>query len=134
MKHLFAPHNIALAAKEKGFDEKCLAYFVKGEVSPQGDFVTDVRNSKITPTLASFYSIDSTAPLYAQLISWLQKEHGILIYPKYQRFDSEPEYWIMRSGAPDFLCGTIDKSLEVALATINFPVPDWSGTTPNRLG
>lgn len=56
MKHLFVPTDIALMAKEKGFNEECFTGY-----NSLGDFI---------PRFDGFASFEVAAPLYQQLIDW----------------------------------------------------------------
>ena len=72
MKHLFVPYEIALLAKEKGFDEHCLAYH---------SFYKD-NNGLFTMCKAGSAknSVEQvTAPLYQQLVDWFREKHYFLI-------------------------------------------------------
>ena len=71
MEELFIPIELALLAKEKGFDQgKCLANYSglnKGLYMPKAAFDTP---------------LDCGAPLYAQIIDWLEKEHKFWLFYK----------------------------------------------------
>lgn len=68
MKHLFLPYELAVIAKEKGFDERCFTYYYKGEI----------QSISVLP----FESEDKViAPLYQQAIDWLEEKHRIFIMP-----------------------------------------------------
>ena len=69
MKHLFVHYELALLAKEKGFDEECLAYW------------DETFNFWLG---GSGFSGDKTlifAPLYQQLVDWFREKHLIAIEP-----------------------------------------------------
>lgn len=70
MKHLFIPYELAVIAKEKGFDESCLAYY-------------NDNGKLIKKWIAICPSNYSCAPLYQQIVDWFRKEKCILIYPIY---------------------------------------------------
>lgn len=81
---LFVPTNLALMAKEKSFNEKCLGYrYPDGEVillectpfSNERDsgVCTSKNGSKIFT-----YGV-TAAPLYSQLINWFIEEHKLYI-------------------------------------------------------
>lgn len=81
MKQLFLPYNLALLAKEKGFDEPCLF-----KHNPQATFDHDKINLiKHNPlgSLNFFYNSDGiiTAPLYQQMIDWFFDKHHINVVP-----------------------------------------------------
>jgi len=70
MKHLFAPYNLSLLAKEKGFNEPCLRYY-------------NVGHNKDAPIRLSMFKNEQmgsvSAPLYQQLVDWLETTHRVLI-------------------------------------------------------
>lgn len=75
MKKLFIPYELALLAKEKGFDEPCFAAYVEKEF----------RLSLAIPIINhndAFY-LTCSAPLYQQIIDWFRETHriNILIHP-----------------------------------------------------
>jgi len=79
MKHLFVPYEIALALKEKGFEEECLAYFL---TSTQPDPVITVCNpNKQYPEWINTIS----APLYQQVVDWFREKHKIHFDICYER-------------------------------------------------
>lgn len=120
MKHLFVTYEIALLAKEKGFNETCFAFYKDGELKMVQihNFDSLIQATNTSKTILDFYQIACFAPLYEQVIQWLQLDHGVLVYPKYQRFNSEPEYWIKTRNEADLLCVTIDKALTEAFKLI----------------
>ena len=73
MKHLFVSYELALLAKEKGFNEPCLACF------------SDLHNAPNSILLTGnypyfFYKNDMcslSAPLYQQLVDWFREDHKI---------------------------------------------------------
>lgn len=71
MKHLFVPDELSLLAKNKGFNEKCLAIF-----DNEGFRLTrePLRNSELEGNHWRF-----TYPLYQQLIDWFRNVHSINI-------------------------------------------------------
>ena len=74
MKHLFVPYDIALALKEKGFDESCLAFYYGQLKKLEIGFnwlSEGCRNSLIESFIA--------APLYQQVCDWFREKHNIHI-------------------------------------------------------
>lgn len=73
MKKLFVPYNIALLAKQKGFDEECLA-----AIYPDGELIEQLfgklRRSKNEEMVIA-------APLYQQIVDWFREKYGILLLP-----------------------------------------------------
>ena len=75
MKHLFAPYELALLAKEKGFDEPCCAEHVNSEIiSDQSGLFSPFTN---TLTNHSARQNPISAPLYQQLVDWFRDKHDI---------------------------------------------------------
>lgn len=70
MQHLFLPYELALKAKEKGFNETCLACYAYGRES-EGVIVAtmDVNNDRGY----------TAAPLYQQIIDWFLKEYDFYV-------------------------------------------------------
>lgn len=104
MKHLFLSCALSLKAKEKGFDQPCLAYYTNryggGTEHPTpihqhegsgiiGDDNTSFKNCK--------YFI-ATAPLYQQIIDWFREKHDIYIIPGIQ---FEPAVEVEEDEEPD---------------------------------
>ena len=79
MKHLFAPYELSLLAKQKGFNEPCFGvYYAKEKElnqykgfpdSGNEDDFSFTKNSNLTETWV-------TAPLYQQLVDWLRENHN----------------------------------------------------------
>ncbi len=63
MTDKFVPYEIAVLAREKGFDEPCFGYFTDTECK----LFVDIRGEDITNSTFGFYP---TAPLYLQLVGW----------------------------------------------------------------
>lgn len=71
MKHLFVPYEIALLAKEKGFNEDCITRW--GETSKKlYETWKPMKNSEDCEDFTA-------APLYQQLVDWFDKKHKINI-------------------------------------------------------
>lgn len=60
MKHLFIPYCLAVLAKKKGFDERCLGIWLDED----NLFQADCRKAHN----------DILAPLYQQIVDWLREE------------------------------------------------------------
>lgn len=65
MKQLFLPYELAVIAKEKGFDEECFGYYLQEilHIKPKYGF-GNILN----------------APLYQQIVDWFREKHNIWIY------------------------------------------------------
>lgn len=86
MKHLFVPYELALLAKEKGFNEPCIAeYFHKeltfytnedDEYSGECVELTAYKNESL-----NHFDVKNTvsAPLYQQLVDWFREKHSLSV-------------------------------------------------------
>jgi len=85
MKHLFLPYNLALLAKEKGFDEEVLGWY-----NTDKDFILPLHKQWITidcefPKRNSDFRKDGNslifiaAPLYQQITDWFREKRNIHI-------------------------------------------------------
>lgn len=75
MKHLFVPYELALLAKEKGFNEECLGWWWKDN---GGKLFLNTNNAFGADADRDMFL--SNAPLYQQLVDWFRKKH-IMIRP-----------------------------------------------------
>ncbi len=74
MKHLFVPYELALLAKEKGFDEECLGCYSKHE--------NEYLRYLMFHDCSSNSETRLRAPLYQQLVDWFRETHGIEVSVK----------------------------------------------------
>jgi hypothetical protein len=70
MKNIFIPYELAVIAKEKGFNEQTLAFYTTTEkeliqIPLEGKTVLNHLQLK--------------APLYQQILDWLREEHNLFI-------------------------------------------------------
>ncbi len=72
MKQLFVTPEIAIALKEKGFNEPCLGHYNSNN---EFMFFADVRNCN-TNSEFGFYP---TVPTHQQVTDWLREKHKIFI-------------------------------------------------------
>ena len=124
MKDLFVPYNIALLAKEKGFNEPCLAMYNHSNVVSNPS-LNVVKNDW-------FFEIESdkdrcSAPLYQQLIEWFKSNYGITIFQiPLEGDDYNPVTWcycahdLKKSGEFSYepLKVNLDESLSLAFKLI----------------
>jgi hypothetical protein len=68
MKHLFIPYNLALIAKEKGFNDPVFSVYYNGEYHEHG-----IQNEFL------IQKNECSAPLYQQMVDWMREKHGIYI-------------------------------------------------------
>ena len=90
MKKLFVPYELALLAKEKGFDEECIAeYFDKrltfyhnlddkeeDDMTSECDTIICYKNS--TPNHFD-KELTVCVPLYQQLVDWFRERYNLTI-------------------------------------------------------
>lgn len=71
MNHLFVPYELAVKAKEHGFDEPCFGWW------------WDDNSSKVVHLTPQMTQLELTfsAPLYQQLVDWFEEKHEIIILP-----------------------------------------------------
>ena len=77
MKEQFVTYEIALALKELGFDEECLAYFNNDKYR---DLICTCENGMDGDFTIHHYSGDVNAPLWQQVIDWLRENYNIYIW------------------------------------------------------
>jgi hypothetical protein len=107
MKHLFLPYELALIAKEKGFDEDCIAMYFKTSKKLSIDS-KNLLSNKICSGI--------TAPLYQQIIDWLLEKHQISIEPQINPdlrwiIDFVPNILLTHEGSGNFTFFTGSKKL-----------------------
>jgi len=77
MKNIFVPYELAVIAKEKGFNEKCINYYSK--IDKQLSYSMD---GVVMLKVDDFNSTNHvSAPLYQQIVDWFRKNHNIAIEP-----------------------------------------------------
>lgn len=101
MKHLFVSYELAVLAKEKGFEQECLAHYNKQE---------ELILSGHTQYALDKYNLGIQAPIYQQLIDWFREKHKIKFSETHQEFDAT-RYALTQKGE---LIGIweLDESLE----------------------
>ncbi len=68
MKRLFIPYELAVIAKEKGFDEPCFGYWnLTNGQSIMYPFITSNKANVVA------------APLYQQIVDWFREKHKVII-------------------------------------------------------
>lgn len=73
MKYLFVPYEIAIVAKSQGFNEPCLAYYERQQLSN----IVEYSNSKLRQE--NLINGQCLAPIYQQLIDWFRDKHNLHI-------------------------------------------------------
>lgn len=74
MKQLFVPYDIALLARQSGFNDECFAAYHKNKLD-SNEFKIDKAFYKND----DFSDLIVTAPIYQQLIDWFRNDHQIEI-------------------------------------------------------
>jgi len=74
MKNLFVPYELAVIAKEKGFNETCLAIFEDKNTLWYGGLEYDADGH-----FKNENSSNICAPLYQQLVDWFREKHNLFI-------------------------------------------------------
>lgn len=93
MKNLFVPYEIAVLAKEKGFNDPCLQFFkdIDGKIYLSDNDSIPGCNSIEIEINAPFYNFDGfplydtklvSAPLYQQIIDWFREKHKIEVFAR----------------------------------------------------
>ncbi len=122
MKHLFLPYELAVIAKEKGFNEPCLAvFFYHKNFKMCPDLWDNDNPCHNTITNTQYYKEDNygdlvTAPLYQQVLNWLRISHSIKIV-----LDAESDcecYYLYSNRQVVSKHGYIEKAIEKALTLV----------------
>ena len=79
MQHLFAPHDLALKAKQNKFAEPCLAAYVEIATN-KFEFMLD-KLQQMDASIGLGPNLITAAPIYQQMIDWLKKEHHLYVFP-----------------------------------------------------
>lgn len=95
MKKLFLPYELAVTAKEKGFDEPCFGQYLTKKSNNPGKLyaaeVTCLINEEYQKDgYPDFFQVNNSgfesvpqycaAPLYQQIVDWFREKHGIIVY------------------------------------------------------
>ena len=82
MNHLFANYKLSLLAKEKGFDEPCLAWYFQEDKTKQF-----VLSDEFGVKKKNLRDKSIVAPLYQQLVDWFREKHNIFIKVTFYKND-----------------------------------------------
>lgn len=143
MKHLFVPYEIAVIAKEKGFDEPCLGYYTPtkqwmnqgNKFNPNPHFhgpnwsanndkfyFKYVKNSfgdrdaNVKNSCFTNAKQNISVPIYQQLIDWFREKYKLHIEVIYRHSNSTNKYegWLQKE-ANDIPCQLSDGTYYEAL-------------------
>jgi hypothetical protein len=95
MENLFLNKELSLLAKNKGFRESTIAFYMYDKLE------ADVDCDNIVFASRNMNEGIIDAPLYQQILAWFWKEHAILVYP-YRIPNSKTLNWVVDSGPIDF--------------------------------
>ena len=79
MKKQFVTYEIALALKELGFDETCIARFTAQKNLVTSGCYTDSDPITLGVCNSDIHESNIAAPLWQQVLDWLRTEHNIII-------------------------------------------------------
>lgn len=80
MKHLFIPYELAVIAKEKGFDEPTITYY---DIEEENNLKPIPSYEEINGFHCNRNSLMVASPLYQQILKWFKEKHFIHICPVY---------------------------------------------------
>lgn len=75
MEEQFVPYEQALALKELGFDEPCIAHFRGRDTEPTPQFSVDFKTEKNSDFGDGDYWF--ARPLWQQAFEWFRKQYGL---------------------------------------------------------
>ena len=114
MKHLFIPYELAVIAKEKGFNEDCFKFFGDGNLfNHEGKFNYTHELNNNRSGIKEFL----LAPLYQQIVDWLEEKYG-LFFERLMNEDIGVYYIVWNDTAAYSELKTIDKAIEEAFSFI----------------
>ncbi len=81
----FVKFDLALLARQKGFDKPCIMCFLDEEYTKQEDlcFTVDVSSNQLERCefkKNSDFKTSITAPTYQQLVDWLRTDYGVNVF------------------------------------------------------
>lgn len=82
MKNLFLPYELALLAKEKGFNVDCFTFYSVKHIENNGRLFFDIEPDDHELTSLNqnrFVNYRISAPLYQQMLEWLREKYNLHI-------------------------------------------------------
>ena len=119
MTQEFIPYKQALALKELGFDEPCLAYYQKSAVIGDATILPIQIRNKASNFNDNEYSKMGvpfcSAPLYQQAFRWFREKHGLIYSIGHIGHTNTWAYEIinMRIAGPDYGYGETYEEAEL---------------------
>lgn len=121
MKHLFIPYELAVIAKEKGFNGPCCALYNPNLLN---DSIWTTTNSNID-LLTNNKKIVCAAPLYQQIVDWFREKHSISILVEigehefsYKLFNNKKDKMLPVASFNGTYYEALNKAIEVAFKLI----------------
>lgn len=120
MNDLFIPYELAVIAKQRGFNEPCFKYYDDDKDFVNLQFGFECNNT----SLLDLEGNNISAPLKIQVINWLRDKHYIKIIETEKDF-CEPAYYLVKLAKPlkinrisKTTPTTLNKAITVALKLI----------------
>jgi hypothetical protein len=107
MEKEFVPHELALALKELGFDEPCLAWFSDRSIRIVG--VNGCALSSL-PVNSNFDGNDEfvTAPLYSQAFKWFREKYDLKSFIQPLKNDDDIDIYVFAYGIEEIEHNDLD--------------------------
>ena len=143
MKELFLPYKLSILARDKGFDEPCLAFYAIEDMKSEN---YDIRKGLLYPVEQQYYEYGSVrvsdtefkttehvsfvlaAPLYQQIVDFCREKHKLAIYVNCLEISGKSWWKISKlyddgvikgySGFEDSYYKALDKAIEQAFKLI----------------
>jgi len=103
---LFVKYSVAFIAKEKGFKDRCLAFWNNGQLIISDNLPDDFQSN---------WKTCFAAPIYQQIIDWFREEHGISIYSNPVRMQESWKFTVEKNTSLVFFKGTYYEALDKAI-------------------
>jgi hypothetical protein len=102
MKNLFIPYELAVIAKEKGFNELCFGCYITSPFDPA--YLNDDKRGT-----NQYFKEGVTAPLYQQIVDWFEETHKIVI-SRDRHINNGFRYWVYTDKGIDVECYKMNKT------------------------
>jgi len=106
MEEHFVNYNQALALKELGFDEPCIArYIIPGDLVFKGCY-EDSNIIHLELTQNDICEAHVLAPLKSQVFKWFREKHGLFVAPCVISYENDPYLWFFEINSTILPIGT----------------------------